>query len=170
MKKLIFGIFYFFIALPAFAQHSQPDKLHAFYCEDKIKLDGKLDENCWQQAIPIDNFTQREQNEGEPATEKTKIAVIYNSTHIYFGIWCYDSEPDKISAQQMARDFRWGSDDNVEIMISPFNDNRNGYLFVTNPNGAMADVQVGDEGSDFNMEKYPKKKRTVDVARLVKII
>jgi len=50
----------------------------------------------------------------------------------------------------MARDFRWGSDDNIEIMISTFNDNRNGYLFVTNPNGALADVWVGDEGKDFN--------------------
>ncbi len=151
MKNIFFGIFYFFLILSAFAQHSQPEKLHAYYCEDKIKLDGKLNENCWLKATPIDNFTQREQNEGEPATEKTKIAVVYNTNHIYFGIWCYDKEPDKISAQKMARDFRWDSDDNVEIMISPFNDNRNGYLFVTNPNGAMADVQVGDEGKDFNM-------------------
>ncbi|MCK5702714.1 MAG: carbohydrate binding family 9 domain-containing protein, partial [Cyclobacteriaceae bacterium] len=53
---------------------------------------------------------------------------------------------------QMARDFSWRSDDNVEIIISPFNDNRNGYLFVTNPNGAMADVWIGDEGEDFNKD------------------
>ncbi len=103
-------------------------------------------------APAIENFTQREQNEGAPATEKTRIAVVYNTNEIYFGIWCFDSEPDKISAQQMARDFRWSSDDNVEIMISTFNDNRNGYLFVTNPNGALADVWVGDEGKDWNKD------------------
>ena len=138
--------------LDASAQHSQPDTLRVSYCETKINLDGKLDEVCWVNAIPIENFTQREQNEGEPATEKTKIAVVYNTNEIYFGIWCYDTEPDKISAQQMARDFSWRSDDNIEIMISPFNDNRNGYLFVTNPNGAMADILIGDEGKEWNKD------------------
>ncbi len=151
MKKVFLSILYFFFLFSVFAQHSQPDKLHAFYCEDKIKLDGKLDEECWQNATAIENFTQREQNEGELATEKTKVEVVYNTNQVYFGIWCFDSEPDKISAQKMARDFSWGTDDNFEIMISPFNDNRNGYLFVTNANGAMADVQIGDEGSNFNM-------------------
>ncbi len=131
-------------------QHSKPDTLVAFSCFDQIKVDGKLNESCWINAPTIENFTQREQNEGEPATEKTKIAVVYSTNEIYFGIWCFDSEPDKISAQQMARDFSWSSDDNIEIMVSTFNDNRNGYLFVTNPNGALADVWVGDEGNDFN--------------------
>lgn len=133
-------------------QHSNPETLEAIYCNESIKLDGKLNESCWLNATFIENFTQREQNEGAPATEKTRIAVVYNDNEIYFGIWCFDSEPDKISAQKMARDFFWGSDDNVEIMISTFNDNRNGYLFVTNPNGALADVWVGDEGKDFNKD------------------
>lgn len=133
-------------------QHSNPETLEAIYCNESIKLDGKLNESCWLNATFIENFTQREQNEGAPATEKTWIAVVYNDNEIYFGIWCFDSEPNKISAQKMARDFFWGSDDNVEIMISTFNDNRNGYLFVTNPNGALADVWVGDEGKDFNKD------------------
>lgn len=133
-------------------QHSNPETLEAIYCNESIKLDGKLNESCWLNATFIENFTQREQNEGAPATEKTRIAVVYNDNEIYFGIWCFDSEPNKISAQKMARDFIWGSDDNVEIMISTFNDNRNGYLFVTNPNGALADVWVGDEGKDFNKD------------------
>ena len=135
-----------------FSQHFHPDTLVAMFSNEQITLDGKLNEACWSRAIPIENFFQREQNEGEPATEKTKVAVVYNTNEIYFGIWCFDSEPDKISAQQMARDFSWRSDDNIEIMISTFNDNRNGYLFVTNPNGAITDVWVGDEGKDFNKD------------------
>mgnify|MGYP001264868751 CR=1 FL=1 len=135
-----------------FGQHSKPDTLIANSYVEKIKLDGQLNETCWKEAVTIGNFTQREQNEGSSATEKTRIAVVYNTNEIYFGIWCYDSEPDKISAQQMSRDFSWGSDDNIELIISPFNDNRNGYLFVTNPNGALADVWIGDEGKDFNKD------------------
>ncbi len=152
MRYTSFLIFVLLISNPLFSQVSKPDTLIASFCNEPIKLDGVLDEPCWGDAEPITNFTQREQNEGEPATEKTKIAVIYNTNELYLGIWCYDSEPDKISAQQMKRDFSWRSDDNLEVMISPFNDNRNGYLFVTNPNGARADVWVGDEGQDFNKD------------------
>lgn len=152
MKKYFIFSLLVLLTSTLFSQHSKPDTLIAVFYNQQIKLDGKLDEACWKQASAIENFTQREQNEGEPATEKTRIAVVYNANEVYFGIWCFDSEPDKISAQQMARDFSWGSDDNIEVMISTFNDNRNGYLFVTNPNGAMADVWVGDEGKDFNKD------------------
>lgn len=148
----IFFIVLFFLLNNIYAQHSKPDTMIAFFDNNAIQLDGRLSEPCWSDAITIENFTQREQNEGAPATEKTKVAVVYNTNEIYFGIWCFDSEADKISAQQMARDFSWRSDDNFEIMISPFNDNRNGYLFVTNPNGAMADVWVGDEGHAWNKD------------------
>ena len=152
MKQNLIFFLILLLSYNLFGQHSKPDTLIAMFHEKQIKLDGKLNEPCWLKASAIENFTQREQNEGAPATEKTRIAVVYNTNEIYFGIWCFDSEPDKISAQQMARDFSWRSDDNIELMISTFNDNRNGYLFVTNPNGAMADVWVGDEGKDFNKD------------------
>jgi len=152
MRQLISFIIIIILSSNLFGQHSLPDTLIAMPYTGQIKLDGQLNEPCWSEAMTIDNFTQREQNEGMLATEKTKVAVVYNSTKMYIGIWCFDSEPDKISAHQMSRDFSWGSDDNFEIMISPFNDNRNGYLFVTNPNGALADVWVGDEGKDFNKD------------------
>ena len=103
-------------------------------------------------AKKISNFTQRELNEGEPVTEKTEVAIVYSKNELHIGIWCYDNEPEKIVAKEMSRDFNWDVDDNFEIIISPFNDNRNGYLFVTNPNGALADVWVGDEGKDFNKD------------------
>jgi len=152
MRQIIFFILILVLNNNLFAQHSKPDTLIAMPYDGKIKLDGQLNEPCWSDAPAIDNFTQREQNEGMPATEKTKIAVVYNNHEMYIGIWCFDSEPDKISAHQMSRDFSWGSDDNIEVIISPFNDNRNGYLFVTNPNGALADVWIGDEGNDWNKD------------------
>ncbi len=152
MKQTSLLIIILLFTTNLFSQHSKPDTLKAMFNNEQIKLDGKLNEVCWLNASAIENFTQREQNEGAPASERTKIAVVYNAHEIYFGIWCFDSEPEKISAQQMAYDFSWSSDDNVELMISTFNDNRNGYLFVINPNGAKADIWVGDEGHDFNKD------------------
>jgi len=132
------------------AQKSYPDSLVAYFTDEKINLDGELSEVCWQNAIRISNFTQRELNEGEPATERTEIAIVYTTNIMYIGFWGYDDNPDKIVAQKMERDFSWGTDDNFEMIISTFNDNRNGYLFVTNPNGARADVLISNEGEGFN--------------------
>ncbi|MCD6596907.1 MAG: carbohydrate binding family 9 domain-containing protein [Bacteroidales bacterium] len=150
MRKLLFLSILFLLVISSAAQRSNPDTLIAFFTDDKITLDGKLTESCWQEAMKIHNFTQRELYEGEPATEKTEIAIIYNTNVLYIGFWGYDDEPDKIIAQKMSRDFMWDTDDNFEIIISSFNDNRNGYLFVTNPNGARADVLVSNEGDGFN--------------------
>jgi hypothetical protein len=46
----------------------------------------------------------------------------------------------------MQRDFYFDTEDNFEVIISPFIDKRNGYLFVINPNGARADALVPSLG------------------------
>lgn len=134
----------------SFSQKSKPDTLTSHYTEEKIILDGILNENSWNEAIKISNFTQREPNEGNPVSEPTFAAVLYNKQKLYIGLWAYDSNPKKIIAKDMARDGRWGSSDNFEIIISPFNDNRNAYLFVVNPNGARGDAIITDNGNGWN--------------------
>jgi len=132
------------------AQTSKPDTLFAQYTQQAIQLDGKLDDLAWQQAIRISNFTQRELNIGEPATERTEVAIIYTTKTLYIGFWGYDREPDKLVAREMQRDFNWGVEDNFEVIIDTYNDDRNGFLFVINPNAARADAQVLNNGESFN--------------------
>ncbi|RLD31767.1 MAG: hypothetical protein DRI72_08370, partial [Bacteroidetes bacterium] len=60
MRKLFLLVVFFQIALFSEAQRSYPDTLHAYYTVQKIDLDGKLTEECWQNAMHIHNFTQRE--------------------------------------------------------------------------------------------------------------
>ncbi len=151
MKQVVAIFIFQLVVGVTVAQHSQPDTIFSYYTTDKITLDGKLDEPCWSEVTRISNFTQRELTEGAPPTEKTEIAVVYTTNKLYVGFWGYDSDPSKLIANQMNRDFRWSGDDNFEMVISTFNDNRNGYLFVTNPNGARADVLVSEEGAGFNM-------------------
>lgn len=132
------------------AQVSLPNQLVALKVDRAPKVDGILDDECWIRAERIANFTQRELNEGEPASEKTEVAAVYTSSVLYFGVWCYDKEPDKIVAKEMKRDFRHWSEDNFEIIIDTYHDQRNGYLFIINPNGAREDVLITDEGRNEN--------------------
>jgi hypothetical protein len=140
------------LAAPLAAQRSDPSTLVALATAAPIRIDGRLDEPAWQQAQRISNFTQRELNFGAPASERTEVAVLFDEDALYIGFWCYDSDPGGIRAPAMARDFSFGSDDNVEIVLDTFDDDRNGYLFVTNPNGARSDALVADNGGVVNRD------------------
>ena len=149
MKLFITSIF-IFISQIIVAQHAQPSVLKALRTDHKIKFDGVLNDSIWQQATHITNFTQRELNFGEPVTERTEVAVVYDKNNLYFGVWCYQKDASKIVAKFMNPDFDYESDDNFQIVISPFNDNRTGYFFAINPNVARTDILVsgGEDGNE----------------------
>jgi len=147
--ELIFT-FIFLIAFVINAQNSKPDILQATYLSSPVTFDGRPFEETWQKASRISNFTQRELEEGSPSSERTEVSVLFDEDYIYFGIYCYDSESDKIIARKMQRDFHWGGDDNFEIILDTFHNRRDGYLFVTNPNAARADALILNNGQHFN--------------------
>lgn len=150
VTELFVFIFLFSIAKRIPAQVSTPNRIQAHKIHHSIRVDGRLSEPEWQEAGHISNFTQRELNEGEPATERTEVAILYNEKNLYIGVWCYDSNPDKIVAQKMKRDFNYQTEDNFKIILDTYHDKRNGYLFVTNPNGAHFDALIQDNGQLTN--------------------
>jgi len=135
---------------PLYPQKSEPFVIQTLRITKPIKLDGNLNEPVWQMAERISNFTQRELNEGKPPTEITEVAILYDDENLYIGVWCFDDEPVKIVAQKMKRDFNFSTEDNFELIIDTYNDKRNGYLIVTNPNGARFDALVQDNGKLVN--------------------
>ena len=51
--------------------------------QNKIILDGVLDEDEWRLVSPATNFIQRDPNEGTPSTEKTEVYVIHDKDNLY---------------------------------------------------------------------------------------
>ena len=151
LLQLLFTCTQVIIGSYAYGQHSQPDTLVALRTVEHLELDGVLDEPCWQRAIHITNFTQRDPVQGEPGTDLTDVAVVYDSLALYVGAVLPVGDPEHMQAKYMQRDFAWYADDNFQFVISTFNDHRNGYLFVTNPNGARGDMQVSPN-SGFNTD------------------
>ncbi len=145
------------------AQHSSPDTVTALYSEEHIIFDGKLNESVWSNTKRIDNFTQRDLNFGEPCTERTEVAVVYTKLALYIGFWIYQSDTKAIIAKFLQRDFDYETDDNFKVILSPFNDRRNGYEFVINPLGARADLLVsGNENSNIDWNGVWDAKTTID--------
>jgi hypothetical protein len=149
MKRLTCFLFSFWLIGEVCGQ-TDTSTTFAMYTNEEILVDGFLNEEIWKSAQKIDRFTQRELHLGQSATERTEVAIVYNETYMYVGVWCYDSEPNKIIAKELKRDFDTELDDNFVFILDTYHDKRNAFYFATNPNGARLDAQIFNNGSTFN--------------------
>lgn len=130
-------------------------EVRAFRVERPPRLDGTLDDPLWLGAQPIADFKQREPYEGAEPTEKTEVRILYDSRHLYIGIFCYDSEPRAIVATQLRRDLEMYLDDNFQVLVDPNLSRRNGYVFEINPLGTQRDGLITEE-------QRPRESRSED--------
>jgi hypothetical protein len=136
--------------------------LVALRVREPVRVDGQLDEPGWALAEAAGGLRQREPREGEAASEATEVRVLYDDTTLYVGVRALDREPQKVIARILQRDrillagldnqARWAGDDGVAILLDPFHDHRNAFLFATNPNGAEFDALVTDESPSYNAD------------------
>ena len=118
-----------------------------------MTLDGRPGEPFWASADSIDAFRQREPREGASASERTVVKVAYDAAALYILVRCEDGDRRGVRASQLRRDADLSSDDNVRLLIDTFDDRRSGFVFGTNPNGAMWDAQfsgVDDLNQNWN--------------------
>jgi len=118
--------------------------------ESEIVIDGVLDEAPWRQAAKIGDLVQRLPQAGAQPTEQTEVTLLYDADNLYIGIMCYDSEPRRILASEMARDASLRADDRLEIVLDTFRDRSNAFYFSTNPAGALVDGLVFANGETNN--------------------
>ncbi len=118
-----------------------PGRLRAILISDGVQLDGRLDEPFWEMADSITDFRQREPEEGAPSTERTLVKLARDQDALYVGVRAFDADVDGIRATQLRRDADLEVDDYVMLLLDSFHDRRSGFVFRTNPNGAMWDAQ-----------------------------
>ncbi len=111
----------------------------------EITLDGRIDEDVWQSATPITDFTQQEPVEGAQPSEKTEVRVVFDDDHLYLGVIVYD-DPDGILAYQRERDAYLSTDDRFMWILDTFLDGRTGYFFEINAAGLMGDGVITGSG------------------------
>jgi hypothetical protein len=115
-----------------------------------IEIDGSLADAAWTTALKIGDLVQREPRNGESPSEKTDVKLLHDAENLYIGVMCYDSEPHRVIASQMARDANLGSDDRISIVLDTYRDQRNAFYFSTNPVGALVDGLVFANGQSAN--------------------
>jgi hypothetical protein len=102
-------------------------------------IDGTLDEAIWATAALVDNLHQVTPIEYAKPEEHSEIYLLYDDEALYIGARLYDTEPAKITANNLRQADNVGQDDRFYVTIDPFNSRRSGYFFGINPNGVRAD-------------------------------
>ena len=110
--------------------------------DERVTVDGRLDEPAWQRAEPVTGFGQSDPRNGEPSTEGTAIRILFNRGSLYIGAQLDDSNADGILGRQMVRDGSLDANDRFMWVLDPFNDQRSGYFFETNPAWVLSDAQL----------------------------
>ena len=124
-------------------------------------IDGVLDDDIWAEAPIYGGFLQRDPKQGEPATEKTSFQIAYDDEAVYFGVVCFDSDPDKISVRLGRRDSRLDSD-RVSINLDPYHDHQTGYWFSVYASGVQNDGSLaGRRGGDETWDGIWEARTTV---------
>ncbi len=116
---------------------------------EKIKIDGELDERAWSLPDPASNFWQYFPSDSIPAKYQSEIYFLYDETNLYVGIKCYSAGNNYV-VPTLQRDFRAGGNDNITLLIDPFNDRINAFLFGTNPLGVQREGLVSGGGASID--------------------
>lgn len=137
------------VAVDASAQ-SQPGSANvatAVRATEAPTIDGDvLGDPAWKAATPITSFVQEQPNEGQPASEKTEVRVIFTADTLYVGVVLYDSDPGGIIVSDARRDSPLDDTDSFQMIFDTYRDRQNGFVFGTNPAGVEYDGQVTNEG------------------------
>ncbi|MCZ7602497.1 MAG: carbohydrate binding family 9 domain-containing protein [Melioribacteraceae bacterium] len=140
MKLVILILFSFLISfsfVSAKEKAGNSKRVNAFKLEQSINLDGILEEEIWSKP-PVKEFTQRDPEEGNPATEPTHVWVAYDDSYLYVGARLYDSKLDELDASLARRD-SWHDSDWFTFYVDPYLDRKTGYYFAVNAGGSIRD-------------------------------
>ena len=110
-----------------------------------IVLDGKFNEEIWQQAPAVVDFVQREPDEGGAPSNRTEARIAYDEGALYVAVRAFDSDAGKIVGLLTRRDQRSPSDW-IRIVVDSYFDRRSAYEFGVNPVGVKTDRYYFNDG------------------------
>ncbi len=125
------------------------------FTDDRISVDGRLDEPGWEVAARIALGFEVAPRENAAAPVETECRLLHDSNHLYVSCTARDPAPEQIRAHLVDRD-RIAGHDRVAITLDPFNDSRRAFRFVVSAVGIQSDAivsqQVGGGGGTTSVD------------------
>jgi hypothetical protein len=121
---------------------------------EKIKIDGVLEEAAWKNAAVAKDFFMITPVDTGKATQFSEARVSFDDENLYIAIiFINNSTQGKYVVESLKRDFSFGKNDNFLVAIDPFNNQNTGFAFGLNAYGAQWDGTMYDGRSvDLNWD------------------
>ncbi len=136
-------------------------QIHVAKTEEKIRVDGNLEEKIWQTAEKVTGFTNKWPIVGGLATRQTEVRMTFDDQFLYVGVVCYDTSYYII--QSLKRDVGYWDSDGFAMVIDPVNTHSNGFFFGVNAYGAQTEGLIAqnaeNNGNDWNDKWQAETKR-----------
>lgn len=158
---LLLGLGAFQLTAKPTEEEKEDETILGVNVDEKIKIDGMLDEKTWLTQPLKKKFITTTPSYGYELPMDTLVWVAYDKENLYFAFRCFDPEPDKIKTSITKRDNISG-DDWVSVSVDAMGNGQLGYLLFVNPNGIQADgvtssMHVDDDmAADFVWESAAK--------------
>jgi Domain of unknown function (DUF5916)/Carbohydrate family 9 binding domain-like len=117
------------------------------YIEDKITLDGVLDEAAWQKANQIDDFWQHLPRDTVKSKNATEVKMFFDATTLYVSIKATAIGDDYV-VSSLRRDFQGPASDNISVVFDPFCDGTNAVQFGANAYGVQRESMIINGGTN----------------------
>ena len=120
-----------------FSPAEKPVEYHPLHVDEFLKADGHLDEAIWKKAAVTYLDYQVEPFQGNKASFKTEVRIVYNHQYLYVGAILHDTiGRNKFRAPNLKRDYEFIENDLFGIAIDGFQDKRNALVLQSNAYGA----------------------------------
>ena len=107
-------------------------------------IDGVLNDAAWSYAQVVSDLHQVDPVEFSEPSERTEFLLLHDENAIYVGVRAFDSAPDEIVAKVLRQGEGLRGEDRVRVLLSPFNDNRSGFVFLVNSNSVRLEAIYKD--------------------------
>lgn len=105
-----------------------------------------------EKMLRISHFIERYPNDGGRPSGSTVAYLGYTHDYFFVAFVCNDVTPKLLRAHMLARD-AMEDDDNVQVMLDTFHDQRRAFVFESNPIGIQADALYSEQnGYDYSFD------------------
>jgi hypothetical protein len=148
----------------SFTPNENPEVTVAKIPNEKIIIDGELNEEEWKNAPKITNFCEVDPGDNVKPPVNTEVLICYDEDNLYFGFICYEDNVNKIRKTLTRRDAMY-NDDFADVLIDTYGEGKQAYEFVVNPLGIQGDLlwtNPGNEDDSYDAVWYSEAKINKD--------
>lgn len=142
MKRILFlpSLLFFFSGILCGQVNTNNYRLPIQKTNEKIKIDGILDEIIWKNTAVADDFFMITPVDTGKATQFSEARMSFDEESLYISIIFFNTTTrGEYVVESLKRDFSFGKNDNFLVAIDPFNNQNTGFAFGLNSYGAQWD-------------------------------